>query len=188
MADDEESTEQPVAQDLGAFQKSLMEEFDKRIRGLQGSTDRRMEEFKAELANLKTADLSPEEREQEQAAVVQRELDRVRRENELLKMRKGHPDEVDFLEQFLGASSLDEQLKLLADFRKPKAVAEESEEEPEPEKKVTPVDKNNSPRKTGPLNLAELGKGPMSAEFAKRLLEASGNEKGALTRLRRANS
>lgn len=166
--------------DLSTITKALTEEFDKRFQGFQSLLDRRTSEFQSQLEELKTADLSPEEQEQFRERELQKKMAQLERENTLLKMRKQFPEEVDLLEQFFGADSLEGQLDLLSKFRKAQAEAEaqgaESTEQP------TPVDMNNPPRRQEP-SLTDLA-GQMTKELADKILSDGGNTPGLLRRLR----
>ena len=166
--------------DLSALQAALTTEFDKRFSGMQSLLDRRTQEFQSQLAELKTADLSPEEREQLQVSEAQSRVAALERENELLKLRREYPEEVDLLTDFMAKSSLQEQLTLLSQFRKAQAEAESQGEEPT--EQPTPVDKNNPSRKTE-LSLADFADGNMTGDLAKKILGSS-NEKGLLRKLR----
>lgn len=187
MAETQEvSTDQPVEgtpktpePDLSSVTTALMAELDKRFQGFQGLLDRRTSEFQRELEALKTADLSPEEQEQYQTSKAQEELQRIKRENELLKMRKQYPEEVDLLENFFQKSSLEDQLALLATFRKAQAEAEAQGAEATGQ--PTPVDKNNPSRKQE-LSLADMAE-RMSGDLADKILNQS-SEKGLLRKLR----
>lgn len=174
-----EPTNEAPSVDLSPIQTALMQEFDKRFAGFQSILDKRTSEFQRELAELKTADMSPEEREQFAASEAQREVDALKRENELLKMRREFAEEVDLLETFFEKGSLREQLELLSQFRKAQAEVEapgvEVEEQP------TPVDKNSPPRRSQ-VSLAELAR-EMDGDLADKLLGSS-NEKGFLKKLR----
>jgi hypothetical protein len=187
MTEPTESPEQPVEGaestpnvDLSAITSALTAEFDKRFSGLQGLMDRRNSEFQKALDDLKTADLTPEEQEQYRANEAQAKLNQLQRENELLRMRKEFPEEVDLLDSFFEKSSLQEQLALIASFRKVKAEADPSEEG-EPEEQPTPVERNNPPRRSE-VSLADIARG-MTGELADKLLDQS-NQPGALRKLR----
>ncbi len=188
MTDETKSDDQPVAPaapDLDALVEKLNEGFDKRFRGFQSVMDQRDAEYRQLLDDLKTADLTPEEREQVEQSKMQAEIESLRRKNEILSMRKNHPEEVDLLEQFLEAKSLEDQLSLLAQFRKADATNAPEGEEPEAaaDGKPTPVDKNNPARSSQPG--LEAAAERMNKELAEQILNSSGNDKGILARLRR---
>lgn len=184
MAEQNEGVDQPSeetpALDLNAITTALSAEFDKRFSGIQSLLDRRTSEWQAQLEELKTVNLTPEEREQLQASEAQKKLAQLERENQLLKMRKNFPEEVDLLEQFLSADSLESQLDVLSKFRKAQAEAEA--QGAEPKEQPTPVDMNNPPRKQE-VSLADLGD-KMTNELADKILKQGGSEKGLLRRLR----
>jgi hypothetical protein len=191
MTDETTGGDQPqgTPADLDALVEKMnakfTEEFGKRFSGLQGLLDRRDAEYRQLLDDLKTADLSPEEREQVQASKLQQEVEQLRRKNEILSMRKSHPDEADLLERFLEAQSLEDQLNLLATFRKAEApnAPEPVEGEAAADGKPTPVDKNNPARPSIP----DLSAAPerMNQDLANQILQGSGNDRGILARLRR---
>lgn len=178
---DQSVSEAPKPQefDLSAITNAIKADFDQRFQGFQSLLDRRTSEFQRELEALKTADLSPEEQEQHRERKSAEQIARLERENALLKMRKQYPEEVDFLEEFLGQESYDAQLQLLANFRRAQAEAEaqgaESTEQP------TPVNRNNPPRKQD-VSLADMD-GEMTKELADKILDQS-NVKGMLRKLR----
>lgn len=180
MADPVEGTEQPVQPDLDALVSKLTADLDKRFSGFQGLLDRRDSEYRQMLEDLKTADLSPEEREQEQASRLKTELEQYKRKVEILNMRKDFPEEVDLLTALLEGQSLQDQLSLLAKFRKVEAAAKP--QEGDNEEQPTPVDGNNAPRRSS-LSLADAAT-KMNKELSEKILNDS-NEPGILGRLRR---
>ena len=181
MTDGNEPTDQPEgnAPDLSALITELNAGFDKRFQGFQSLLDKRTAEFQCELVSLRTADLTPEQREEDQSRKATERIARLERENELLNMRKQFPEEVDLLTDFFKKSSLQEQLDLLAAFRK--AEAEGATPTEGPDDQPTPVDKNNPARKPT-TSLAEMA-GNMTKELADRVLSQS-DEPGMLRRLR----
>lgn len=175
-----EAVEQPGTPDLDALVSKLTADLDKRFSGFQGLLDRRDSEYRQMLEDLKTADLSPEEREQEQASRLKAELDSYKRKVEILSMRKEFPEEVDLLTSLLEGQSLQDQLSLIAKFRKVETPAKPPEgdngEQP------TPVDGNNAPRKQS-FSLADAAT-KMNKELSEKILQDS-DEPGILNRLRK---
>jgi hypothetical protein len=165
--------------DPKAFQEGLASEFEKRFRGIQSLTDRQLGELKNTIEELRAANLTPEEQEQLEVKQARDRTSVLERENALLKMRKQYPEEVDFLEAFFGAKSLDEQLTALSGFRKTPAAA--AAEEPAPRSTSTPVSGNNAPRRATPT-MSDAGGSRMTDELADQILNA-GNEPGILKRL-----
>jgi len=175
-----ESGDQPVENGLDAIVAKLNDDFDKRFRGLQSTLDRRDSEYRQMLEDAQIASLEPEEREQRQTSKLQQKLDAAERELEILNMREEYPEEVSLLTKLLKGKSLQDQLTLLASFRKVKAE-EDSQGEPD-EEQPTPVDRNNPPRKYEP-SLADAAT-KMNKQLADKILADSGNEPGLLRRLR----
>jgi hypothetical protein len=182
----------PETPDLNDDVISRLEKaFDTRFSGLQGILDKNIgklrSEFASQIEEVRRSSMSPEELEDLEISEKERELARLKKENELLKMRKDHPDEVDFLSSFLSAESFEEQLKLLKEFRSNRADGPTPREEPdEGEGDEVPVDKNNPANTRGGDSLSALVRnaGSLTREQAMKLLEAT-NEKGILARLRR---
>lgn len=166
--------------DLKAIQDALAGEFDKRFGGIQSMTDRKFSELQRTIEELRAANLTPEEQEQFEITQAKNRAAALERENALLKMRKQYPEEVDFLEAFFGAKSLDEQLTALAGFRK--APAPEVTTDPEVETTPTPVNGNNAPRRATPT-VSDASSGGMTEALADQILGSAGNEKGILKRL-----
>jgi hypothetical protein len=182
MTDETQNPDQPkenASFSLEELTAAMNAEFDKRFQGFQSLLDRRTSEFQRELAELKTADLSPEEQEQFETRKRDEEIAALRRENELLQMRREFPEEVDLLEDFFKKSSLQDQLELLSAFRK--AQAEEAPSG-DTDAQPTPVDKNSNPRKPT-LTLSDVEGGNMTNDLADKVIESVGNEKGILRRL-----
>jgi hypothetical protein len=187
MSDEPQGNDQPQAQsvDLDALIAKVNEGFDKRFQGFQSLLDRRDSEYRQMLDDLKNTDLTPEERDAQQAQRLQQELDKAQRKIEILSMRKDHPEEVDLLEQFLNAQSLQDQLNLLANFRKAEAPQAPEGEQPKAaaDGKPTPVSGNNPARPSQPS--LEAAAERMNKDLASQIMNASGNDKGILARLRR---
>ena len=190
MADDPkgpvEGEDTPETPDLSAWQQQVTEEFDKRFSGFQSMLDRRdnsINELKSIVETLKTANLSPEEQEQLSSDKREAEVAALKRENEILKMRKEYPDEVDFLQTFLSSQSLEDQFKALRSYKKP---IEAQPAEPAVGDEAPPVTPNNSRRETA-ISAADLS-GQMNEKLAKKLLEDTSEERGILARLRRGKN
>jgi hypothetical protein len=182
MTDENTGGDQPSGNtsfSLDDLKAAMSAEFDNRFQGFQSLLDRRTGELRKELDDLKTADLTPEEQEQESTRKQNERVARLERENEILRMRKDYPEEVDLLTEFFEKSSLQDQLALLSAFRKAKAEAEPTDGGADAQ--PTPVDKNSNPRRTE-LTLGDVG-GAMNDQLADKVLETAGNEKGLLRRL-----
>lgn len=160
----------------------LNKSIDERFSGFQSLLDKKVSPIESTLEELRLSRMSPAEREEFQEEQVTRENAKLKREVEILRRAKDHPEEVAFLTQFLEQNSLDAQLALLQNFRgqvKPATPREEGEdEEAEPD-----VNLNNPPRKQTPSLGNLLAQGKMTKEAAAQLLAAN-NEKGALRKTR----
>lgn len=180
--DESQEGNTPAMPDFSEWQKQMSEEFDKRFRGVQSATDRRLDELMRTVSELKTSQMEPEEREQFEANSLAEERDRLKRENEILKMRKDFPDEVDFIQEFLGASSLEDQLKALSEFRKAQAIVsnEPPKGDEEPEADATPS--SNNARREPSVSIT----GQMDQKQAEKLLGSdAAKEKGFFSKIRR---
>lgn len=184
MTDEDKGSDQPQNVDLDALLAKVNEGFDKRFQGFQGLMDRRDAEYREMLESLKTAELSPEEQEQARTKKLQEERDELKRQIELLSMRKDYPDEVDFITELMQKQSYQDQLEALRQFRKAQAIAAPEGDSPDGEAsgEPTPVDGNNPPRKTQP-SLVDA-KDKMTKDLSDSILSST-NEKGILSRLRR---
>lgn len=159
----------------------LRQEMNQRYSGFQSLLDKKMAEIVDTISELKTARMSPEEREELEEVETKRELAKLKRENDILKMRTKYPEAVDTLMQVLDQQSLEKQLEILTALSKGKNSGPTPSEEPDVS--PAPVDANNPPRKPE-ASLASLVKGgQMTKEQAAKILGAS-NEKGFLARLR----
>lgn len=179
-----ESGDQPVDNGLDAIVAKLNDDFDKRFRGLQSTLDRRDTEYRQMLEDSQAASLEPEEREKVQTSKLQQKLEAAERELEILSMRKEYPEEVDLLSSLLKGKSLQDQIAMLALFRKVEAAAESQGEDAT--EQPTPVDRNNPKRRNQP-SLADVS-GKMNKQLADSILNSSGKEPGLLNRLRKAVS
>lgn len=183
-----ESTDESLNDDVVT---RLEKSFDSRFSGFQGVLDKALNtmrgEFAAQLEEVKRDRLSPEERADLEETEREREYTKLKRENELLRLRKEYPDEVDFLDSWLEKDNFTDQLSLLKQFRSRSQQTEATPREDSDEgADAQPVDRNNPPRR-GQDSLADLVRsagGTMTREQAHKLLEAT-NERGILSRLRR---
>lgn len=173
------SEESPVGNSVGAdletkLMAALRGELDTRFSGFQSLIDKKVTPLASELAELKTAGMSPEEREQLEEDAARQRMDAVLRENELLKLRQTSPDEVDFLMALEKAESFEDQLELVRErfgakaAQKVEAAVEAAENSPTPA-----VDQNNPPRDAKQGIGAALDGGEMNDDIADALLSAA---------------
>lgn len=124
-ATSDEPSVQPVGQaDLDKWRNeltaSLNENFDTRFKGFQkllGERDRQIGEINTMLTELKTADLSDDERVQLEREALDQERAAIAAERELLTLRAEFPDEVDLYQEVLKAPTSRDQIALLNQWR-----------------------------------------------------------------------
>jgi vacuolar-type H+-ATPase subunit I/STV1 len=120
---------------------------DERIKGFQRLVSEREKELETEkqaraalekrLEALELAGMSDTERSSFLTQQQSSEVDRIRQENELLKLRLKNPDVAEPYERLLNARTVDEQIEILRSLFNPKTQTQ-ADEEP-----VSDVDRNN---------------------------------------------
>ena len=144
---DESESAQPVGQaDLDKFKDELLgtlkSDFDTRFSGFQqiiAKRDQRIDQLESTLSELKTADLSDDERVQLEKDALAQERAAIAAERELLALQKDYPDEVEFYKTVLDQPSAKDQIALLHTWRKP---AENQVPEPTPDEGATSSDQS----------------------------------------------
>lgn len=188
----EEAINEAVAtEDLNDDIKTQLEaSINERFSGFQSVLDKAMArqeaKFMEAISSMQRSTLSPAELNDLEEAETAAKIKALERENAILKARKDHPDEVDFLLEFLSKENMQDQIKAVSEFRNRHLSAAEptpSEELPE-EVATSPVDMNNPKRKSGPNLGSLLKQGKMTKDQAAKILEAAGDEVGLLHRLR----
>lgn len=176
------SSEEPASNggpvDLDSLMAALDERLNKRFSGIQSLIDTKVSPLAEQLAELKTAGMSPEEREQLEEQAEQQRIAALERENQFLKARQSNPDAVDFLMALDKADSFDDQLKLIAERFGAKAAdqVEAAVEATEGEEATPAVDSNNPARSSSAGISAALATGQVSNEAeADELLRLAGN-------------
>lgn len=198
----DESPEQPTVEDGTSEQspstssadleavvaRALASALDPRMQGIQSVMDRKLSKLERDFNELKTAGLSPEEREQFNQETVNQELEAARERIAMLEARKEHPEAVDFFMEAMSKESFDAQIAFIESRLGKKAaqavvdaVADEAEAEGTP---IPVVDPNNPSRKSvlGPAAAIAAG-GEMDDQKADAILASVG--KGALANLRK---
>src|SRR5688500_5235875 len=125
-ATSEEPSAQPVGQaDLDKWREelssSLQKDFDKRFAGfpnILAERDAKIDDLASVLNELKTADMSDDERVQLEREALAQERAAVAAERELLTLRAEFPDEVDLYQEVLKAPTSRDQIALLNQWRK----------------------------------------------------------------------
>ncbi len=160
--------------DFEKFKTELMGEvtkaLDTRFSGFQSIIDKRDTESKKQwkayqetLNELKSRTLSDEEREQLEAKAGSQELEALRMENELLKMKDEYgPEIVSTFERLLSAETPRDQLEIMKAFRSPNEQPQQPATQPEsPATPSAPVDPNN------PVSEAPVDGSDWEAQFEK---------------------
>jgi hypothetical protein len=177
------------APDLEAIVQRIVGENDKRFQGFQSMIDRKLGDVSRQFeAKLKTVGLPQEEREQLEAESEAEEVQRLLRENTLLKLRQDKPDAVDFFMKVMSADTLEDQLAVIEETLGAKAAAQveqavEDAQQGTTDTTATPeIDTHNPARTKGASIAGALQGQEMTDELAEAVL-ASGS-KGILHRLR----
>lgn len=174
---DEQSTEDSAASDqpggssqvdiAGIVQQavaSALAEQDKRFQGFQSLVDKKLNQLSNQF---KTVGLSPEEREQLAEEGDEDDVDLMRRELELHRMRDQFPRGVARLLALSGAESLEDQLALMEALEDPQAAAQAAEAIAQSEATQTPVpevDPNNPSRPLTAGAQSALASGKVTSE------------------------
>lgn len=138
------------------FAASLNENFDKRFGGFQkilAARDEQVAELKNMLTELKTADLSDDERVQLERESIEQERAAIAAERELLALQADFPDEIDLYRKVLDQTSAKDQISLLREWRDSFAQNQQSaptgDETPgDDDSTQSAVDPNNPPAET----------------------------------------
>lgn len=160
-ATSDEPSASPVGQaDLDKWREeivaSLNEGFDKRFSGFQkilATRDDEVKELRNMLRELKTADLSDDERVQLEREALEQEKAAVAAERELLAMQADFPDEIDLYRKVLDQPTAKDQISLLREWRdsfsKNQQSASTGDETPgNDDSTQSAVDPNNPPVET----------------------------------------
>lgn len=124
---------------------------DSRFTGFQSLIDRKFGEISKDVGRLRKAALPPEDADAEADADLQREIEALRQQNQMLQLRRDHPEAVDFLMDLFGEDrqSFEAQIAFIESKFGPKAaqqVEEAVESAAEAIASKTPVDPNNPAR------------------------------------------
>ena len=128
--------------------EKIREEFESRFKGLQrviAEKDEVLNKAQAELKELKTAGLSEDERAQLHQKELSEQLDKLARENELLKLSRDYPDEMPVFEKLLQADSTKTQLETIREIRA--AIAQAQAPAKQETTEVPDVNPTNPPRR-----------------------------------------
>ena len=157
-------------------------QFEERIKGFQrliADKETRAQALEHELSQLKTAGLSPEEREQLEIEQVKAENARLQAQLDLKNLASQYADEVPFFERLLAAPSAEEQLQVMREY----ATTLKAPQTPAPVAPVAPAEPAipevdlNRPYRRETYSGQRLADGTvMNDELADRLLAAVGRQ------------
>ncbi len=123
---------------------------DSRFTGFQSLIDRKFGEISKDVGRLRKAALPPEDADAEADADLQREIEALRQQNQMLQLRRDHPEAVDFLMDLFGEDrqSFEAQIAFIESKFGPKAAqqVEEAVEAAADAIASNPVDPNNPAR------------------------------------------
>jgi hypothetical protein len=145
---------------------------EERFKGFQrviAEKDTALQRLQREYEEAKLSVLSEEEREAELARRSDQELDRLRAENELLKLMPDYPDELPVFQRLLAAPDAKTQLELLRELRKPLTTANT----PAGGSNEPPAVDSNNPASGNPGSGVSIEGAQMTEEMAERLLRSS---------------
>lgn len=165
------------AVDIDALVSMLEEKLNPRFSGLTTLIENKTSPLAQELSELKTAGMSPEEREQLEEQANQSHYERMERENMMLKMRQSDPDAVDFLMALDNAESFEDQLAIIKSKLGGKA-ADQVEAAVDSGEVATPAVDSTNPARTPATGIAgALATGQISSEAeADEILRLAGNQ------------
>lgn len=152
-------------------------QFEDRIKGFQrlvADKETRAQALEHELSQLKTAGLSPEEREQLEIEQVRAENAKLQAQLDLKNLASQYADEVPYFERLLAAPSAEEQLQIMRDYRTTLAAAALTQSPQAPAAPVEPtvpeVDLNRPLRRETYSGQVLADGTVMTEELADRLL------------------
>lgn len=149
---------------------AALEQTDKRFQGFQSLMDKKLSDMSREF---KTAGLSPEQQAQLAEEAEADEVQAMRRELDLHRMRDKFPKGVERLMKLAGATSLEDQLTLMESLVDAQVAAQEAEAviddggTPVPE-----VDRNSPARPVTQGARSAVESGEMNDEIADAILDA----------------
>lgn len=140
-AQDGDTSQEPVAApvgtaDLDKWRKEITDtltgEFDTRFKGFQkilADRDSKVEELRTMLTELKTADLSDDERAQLERESIEQERAALAAERELLSLQSDFPEETEIYRKVLEQPTAKDQISLLREWRQ---AAAQQNQQPDP--------------------------------------------------------
>jgi hypothetical protein len=179
-----DSVEQsPPAPDavLEAVMARLDKTLDKRFSGFQSIIDTKIGGLSSQFAQLQRQSLSPEEIAEQEQSDAKAENEKLRQENQLLRLRADHPDAVDLITGAMGTATLEEQVAFI-ESRLGKQAVKQIEEAVEADESADSGESIPNPG-TKPKMGAQSASfaGEMTSEMADAVL--ANQPRGALSRI-----
>lgn len=177
---DEQSPPAPDAV-LEAVMARLDKTLDKRFSGFQSIMDTKIGGLSSQFAQLQRQSLSPEEIAEQEQVDAKAENEKLRQENQLLRLRADHPDAVDLITGAMGTATLEEQVAFIESRLGKQAVKqiEEAVEADESADSGESIPNPGSKPKMGAQSASFAGE--MTDEMADAVL--ANQPRGALSRL-----
>jgi hypothetical protein len=149
-ASDESPIDAPATEEVSDIEKvrvQLTREYDERIKGFQRQVSERETELKRlreQEERNRLAAMPDDERMAYERSRSDEEVQRLRTENEVLRMSQKYTTVMDKYRALMDAKSVEEQFQLLDTWLKPPSAETDEDESAEPARsKPAPVDRNN---------------------------------------------
>lgn len=164
-----------IRQEAIAAATAAMEERFKGLQGVIAKKDDELRTLRSQYEQAQLAALGDEEREAELARREQAELDRLRAENELLRLAPEYGTELPIFQRLLSASTAKDQLDLLREVMAPKAPASE---QPAGGNAAPPAVDPNNPPSPAPAGGFVVDGVAMTDDLADRILNSARRLRG----------
>lgn len=159
-----------IRQEAMAAAQAVAEERFKGFQRVIAEKDTALQQLQRQYEEARLATLSEEEREAETARRSDQELERLRAENELLKLMPDYPDELPVFQRLLAAPDAKTQLELLRELRKAQAAPAIT---PAGGSNEPPAVDSNNPANGNPGSGVFIEGAQMTEEMAERLLRST---------------
>lgn len=170
--------EQVIESALARFEQK----FDKRFSGFQSMVDQKVGGLSSQFAQLQRQSLSPEEIAEQEQTDAKAENEKLRQENQLLRLRADHAEAVDLITGAMGTATLEEQIAFI-ESRLGKQAVKQIEAAVEADESADSGESSIPNPGTKPKMGAQSASfaGEMTAEMADAVL--ANQPRGALSRL-----
>lgn len=145
-APDIESIKAEIAAQLQAQLDAKMNERVAGFQRLVSERDTEIRTLRGQLEEARLSALPDDEREEEESRKREEEFERLRAENELLRLMPEYPDELPLFQKLISAPDAKTQLSIIRELRTPATPAPAPAASEEDGLEPAPVDPNNPPR------------------------------------------